>query len=380
MTNGTRGAATAAPSGLLASLEAIIERGLEAYREAGRALKAIRDGGHYKAQYPTFEAYCEQRWAMSRSRAYRLIEGAETADQVTAPSAESVSQFGHTAPAPATEGVARELKGTPEAKKEAWTETVKRHGSKPTAKQTRKVVKEKVQQASAIPNPPQNTTNGNGNGSAPPPPPPRKHKPLEGRAAISHDPRVIDWVRGRYDAGWTREQIVAASVAGTGGWPLPGEVLSNGTVSECRAVIRERERVEAEGKPPVGFKGVSGGRRIREIREIQKRGNRNVLYDVRLNLAKLIAATEIHDISNYADEVDELVTSELSNILDELIWFQVWMDRTTSFILGRADESDAREKIRHLREDQAGFEPAECERRNEVADKLERRLNNRLAK
>lgn len=56
----------------LAQLEFSIERGIEGYVEAGKALKEIRDSRLY-AQYGTFEDYCYKRFRLSRSRAYQLV-------------------------------------------------------------------------------------------------------------------------------------------------------------------------------------------------------------------------------------------------------------------------------------------------------------------
>jgi hypothetical protein len=74
--------------------------------------------------YGTFEAYCQQRWQMSRAHAYRMIEAAEV-----------VSPIGDTdLPLPANEGQARELARVPEPDRaEVWAATVERTEGKPTA-------------------------------------------------------------------------------------------------------------------------------------------------------------------------------------------------------------------------------------------------------
>ncbi len=60
--------------------EAVIERGLQTFVAVGGALLAIRDGRLYRAQYPTWEAYCQARWGIKRSYANKLIAAAELAD------------------------------------------------------------------------------------------------------------------------------------------------------------------------------------------------------------------------------------------------------------------------------------------------------------
>jgi SAM-dependent methyltransferase len=66
----------------LQALERRIETGLSAYIEAGKALKEIRDSGLY-AEYGTFEAYCDQRWGISRSRAYQLLKAQDVVSSLS---------------------------------------------------------------------------------------------------------------------------------------------------------------------------------------------------------------------------------------------------------------------------------------------------------
>jgi hypothetical protein len=57
----------------LAACEAAIDGLRIAFWAAGKALQVIRDGRLYRAEYPTFDAYCEGRWQMHRSYADKLI-------------------------------------------------------------------------------------------------------------------------------------------------------------------------------------------------------------------------------------------------------------------------------------------------------------------
>lgn len=93
-----------AESARLAELEAVVTDGLATFVTVGRALAEIRDSRLYRQTHDTFEAYCQQHWSLSRSRAYRIIEAATIT--------ESLSPIGDT-PAPANEGQARELTGLP---------------------------------------------------------------------------------------------------------------------------------------------------------------------------------------------------------------------------------------------------------------------------
>ena len=61
----------------LTSLEKRIDAGLQTFREVGSALLEIRDSRLYRETHPSFEAYCAERWAMNRVRAYQLIDSAK---------------------------------------------------------------------------------------------------------------------------------------------------------------------------------------------------------------------------------------------------------------------------------------------------------------
>lgn len=67
----------------LAELEQIVAAGLQTFVDVGLALRAIRDERLYRDAHDTFEAYLDDRWHMSRSRGYRLIDGARVAELVS---------------------------------------------------------------------------------------------------------------------------------------------------------------------------------------------------------------------------------------------------------------------------------------------------------
>lgn len=91
--------------------ETIIERGLKTFVDVGGALLEIRDLKLYRANYGTFEDYCQNRWGMSRPRAYQLIEAAETLSNLS-----TIVDI-----LPATESQARPLTQLePEQQLEAW--------------------------------------------------------------------------------------------------------------------------------------------------------------------------------------------------------------------------------------------------------------------
>ena len=77
-----------------------LEGGLKTFIEVGRALTEIRDRRLYRESHGNVEAYCGERWKMSRPRAYELIYAAQVG--------EALSAVADT-PAPKSERVAREL-------------------------------------------------------------------------------------------------------------------------------------------------------------------------------------------------------------------------------------------------------------------------------
>jgi hypothetical protein len=89
---------TLTEQGRLAELEAVVERGLQTFVEVRTALMEIRNSRLYRATHPRFEDYLDERWGMSRSRGYRLMDAARVA--------ELVSPIGDI---PANEAQAREL-------------------------------------------------------------------------------------------------------------------------------------------------------------------------------------------------------------------------------------------------------------------------------
>lgn len=73
---------TPAEADQLAHDEAIIEAGIAGFLKVGMALCRIRDQRTYRATHATFEDYVDDRWHMSKTRAYQLIEAGYVADAV----------------------------------------------------------------------------------------------------------------------------------------------------------------------------------------------------------------------------------------------------------------------------------------------------------
>lgn len=101
----------------LKNLEATVERGLRAFWEIGRALGEINTKRLYREEYKTFSEYCQNRWGISRSSAYHLIDGAKVFQNV---------YHGTQKILPTNERQIRPLVTLPpEQQKEVWEEVVK---------------------------------------------------------------------------------------------------------------------------------------------------------------------------------------------------------------------------------------------------------------
>jgi hypothetical protein len=115
----------------LGELEKVIERGLSSFCEVGNALMEIRDQRFYKKTHSTFEAYCKERWGMTKNYANRLISGAKVAEGLVP-----------VGTVPASERQVRPLTALPKEKQaEAWREAVEvAPNGKVTAKHVQQVV------------------------------------------------------------------------------------------------------------------------------------------------------------------------------------------------------------------------------------------------
>lgn len=67
----------------LACLEAVISRGMRSFLDVGQALSTIKERQLYRSSFPTFEAYCSQKWEIHRRHAYRLIDAVSVCQRLT---------------------------------------------------------------------------------------------------------------------------------------------------------------------------------------------------------------------------------------------------------------------------------------------------------
>jgi hypothetical protein len=123
----------------LVTKEHLIERHLSHAVEVGAALKVIRDGRLYRETHPTFEAYLAERFDLSRSYAYGLIDAAAMHENLNE----------HFDVLPVNEFQGRPMaKLTPDQQINAWGKVMRgTEGKNPTNKIVKAVVREMVEEA-----------------------------------------------------------------------------------------------------------------------------------------------------------------------------------------------------------------------------------------
>lgn len=118
----------------LTKLEKTIDAGVKQFIAVGEALTEIRETRLYRAEFKSFEAYCQKRWQFTRQRAGQLIEAAEVANSLPKSvklNFTNPSQLNALASLPKEEraGAAEEI-----------IETVKKRGKRMTTKDVEAVV------------------------------------------------------------------------------------------------------------------------------------------------------------------------------------------------------------------------------------------------
>ena len=131
---------TVAEERLLSDCETRIERGMRTFFEVGSALMSIKRQRLYRRTHLTFEAYCQDRWRMSRYYAYRLIGAATVAGLLANVDTQ----------APSSEAQVRPLAGlNPEIIPQVWQEVVARARGQPiTGRLVQAVVAERERSGS----------------------------------------------------------------------------------------------------------------------------------------------------------------------------------------------------------------------------------------
>jgi hypothetical protein len=79
---------TVAETDVLTDCEDTISRGLMTFVEVGQSLITIRDNRLYRVTHQTFEEYTRERWNLSGTRTYELIDGAHIHELISSAMAE----------------------------------------------------------------------------------------------------------------------------------------------------------------------------------------------------------------------------------------------------------------------------------------------------
>src|SRR6056297_3185822 len=109
-------------------LEAVINTGLQAFVEVGKALKEVRDSRLYRRTHSNFEDYCKERWGFGRDYGDRKIRASELVIELSHEIADNCQQF------PSTESQARALLQVPNPQRaDVWKATLQRNDYQPTA-------------------------------------------------------------------------------------------------------------------------------------------------------------------------------------------------------------------------------------------------------
>jgi hypothetical protein len=123
--------------------ETIIERGLRTFFEVGTALLRIRELRLYRAEYATFEDYCQERWEMGRRYVNQIIAASQVRENLGAMAPKQL---------PENERQARPLaRLEPEGQRAAWQQVLDSAAAEGriTAAHVEQVVKEMLGQSAA---------------------------------------------------------------------------------------------------------------------------------------------------------------------------------------------------------------------------------------
>jgi hypothetical protein len=135
-------ALTAIESERLSYCEMTISAGLGSFYEVGLAILEIRDNHLYRGTHSTFESYLNQRFSISRRRAYQLMDATKVVTEIQDVTPGENGQDLRTTVHNMPEGAIRPLTTLPEGERaEAFREASQSAGDRPpTAKEVQKAV------------------------------------------------------------------------------------------------------------------------------------------------------------------------------------------------------------------------------------------------
>jgi len=200
---------------------------------------------------------------------------------------------------------------------------------------------------------------------------------------VADSPEVLNWIRQLTRKGYSTKKIVDLSKS-DGDYPLPGQPLSDGTVSGARSVIVNLELLGARFPlEPNGLRRSSNySRRLHEIgqkrADARKAGESmvfwNAAYEV-TQLAGLLQSLELEDV-----ELDEQNLDTMTDLLEMLLYLAEWMERSLHSVTARMGEHAVLSTIEKLRRMTVanGCSEEEADNARRAAIRLERQLRAEL--
>jgi hypothetical protein len=245
-----------------------------------------------------------------------------------------------------------------------------------------------------MPSPAATTTRvSSDNGGAAHAAPPSQRRRKQGEAtvrgrpsSVAHHVDVLNWARPLIRAGFTSKEIVALSKT-TSDWPLPGQVLSDGTLAACYAAIHHLEaqgaRFPLEGEGGLRKEKVSETkRRSYSVRKLRAEARRNaapgdplLFWETALEVSKASSALEIIEVEDL--ELTEQGLQYLDDLHSDLLRLQIFQDRVMGAVQVRLGEQKLIAKIRALRAKtiENGCTAEEAAMAKMMADRMERKLS-----
>lgn len=197
---------------------------------------------------------------------------------------------------------------------------------------------------------------------------------------ITSDPRAIAFVARLQAKGYKRDRIVAASKAGTDGWPIEGESLSNGGMTTIYARL---DAASKESLKPPTRPAKRANKRIEALRELEKEaeraGKRTDLIRFQMNLQKATARLEVMDLATFEFDDKNVMSVAMRRIHNDMTDLQIWLDYQFENARVRMDDNAKLAVIRHLEEGKAGRTEAELATMERLRERMERKLLARLA-
>lgn len=208
-------------------------------------------------------------------------------------------------------------------------------------------------------------------------PSPNQHQSTAARAPKSNlpdDPLVVAWVQAQRQAGKGRDDIIAASKAGTDHWPRPGASLS-------KAVMTEIERNIKRGNLPTGTpprvrqaRQREASSRMTQIADELKVKNAAMQEMEKINRMGLeVSATLYHiDLAALTNLGDKFLDRYMDSAFDTLVNLYETIQLRLNDFARRASDKAVRDKLAYLR-NPSGRSGPEAATARAIADEIERK-------